>query len=236
MRPLALSSEAIVLVLVDQAVSVNVKLSQRDPTDVFNGKEREDRMTIHQRVCVRIRAVVLLAFAALITPTMAHAQQCQPGIDAAWETQRPSYDLLWALLIPRVGLLSGLVQAITDQPTYATLLSTARSIAAEVSSGRLVVTLPDGTVVVDTVQPDGDFPANANSYAHFKARSINENHNTRVAIMAAQTFPCGIGIETRPTVPGNAESHFAARLGAHLNSSGTARLSIFVSGLGAWDY
>jgi hypothetical protein len=32
------------------------------------------------------------------------------------------------------------------------------------------------------------------------------------------------------------ESHFAVRLGPHLFSSGTARLSVLVSGFGEWDY
>ena len=96
------------------------------------------------------------------------------------------------------------------------------------------MTLPDGTVVLDTFRPDGDTPANANSYAHFLAKSINENLNTRVAIAAAQTYPCGIGLESRvSTTTGRFESHFAARLGLHLSSSGTARLSMIAS---PWDY
>jgi hypothetical protein len=47
------------------------------------------------------------------------------------------------------------------------------------AGSRIVITLPDGTVVVDTSK-------NNNTYANFQAKAINENHNTRVAILDAQ--------------------------------------------------
>jgi hypothetical protein len=181
-----------------------------------------------------ILGVMLCASAIFASPMTAAAQQCQPGIDAAWEAHRPRYDLLWSGLIPSVENLTQALKLVNSQATYATLLASARSVAAGVPNGRLVMTLPDGTVVLDTRRPDGDVPANANSYAHFVAKSINENLNTRVAMSAAQMFPCGIAIETKvSTTTGSLESQFAVRLGPHLDSSGTARLSVTTS---PWDY
>jgi hypothetical protein len=169
----------------------------------------------------------------LATPTIARAQQCQPGIDAGWELWRSNYDLMWAVLTPNISNLTTLLNAMADQSSYGTLVAAARAVVANIDParfGRLVVTLPDGTVVLDTIRPDGDTPANANSFAHFQAKSINENLNTRVAIAAAQTYPCGIGIETRlSTTTGLFESHFSVRLGSHLSSRGTARLSMVAS-------
>ena len=169
----------------------------------------------------------------LATPTSARAQQCQPGIDQGWELWRPNYDLMWAVLTPNISNLTTLLNGVVDQSSYATLLAAARTVAAGIDParrGRLVVTLPDGTVVLDTFRSDGDTPANSNSFAHFQAKSINENLNTRVAMAAAQGYPCGIGIETKLSTTTSAfESQFAVRLGSHLSSRGTARLSMIAS-------
>lgn len=171
----------------------------------------------------------LLALVLLSVPSAGLAQVCQPGIDPAWEAHRTSYDQLWLALVPQTGTLTTLLNGVSDQSSYALLLNAARTIATTVPEGRVVITLADGTVVVDTSKADGRTPADANSFAHFTGKSINENHNTRVAIMAAQTYPCGLGIETRlSTSTGNVESYLAARLGEHLNSSGTVRLSVVV--------
>jgi hypothetical protein len=182
----------------------------------------------------RFRPAVLLAilcFGAIpAIPTAASEQQCQPGIDSEWERHRPDYDLLWTTLTPHIDDLTALVNVtVANAAAYSNLLGAARSIAASIPNGRLVVTLPDGTVVLDTSRADGETPANANSYPHFLAKTINENHNTRLAIMAAQMYACGIGIETKvSTTTGRLESYFAVRLGMafHLSSSGTARLSV----------
>jgi len=88
--------------------------------------------------------------------------------------------------------------------------------------------LPDGTVVVDTGKTDD--PTNTlpqgNSYQHFLDKTVNENHNSRVAIMSAQQYPCGLGVESKlSSSTGFVESYVAIRLGAQLDSNGTARLS-----------
>ena len=190
-------------------------------------------MTMNSRVRGMLTGAALSLALILAAPAIARAQQCQPGIDQGWSLWRENYDLMWATLTPNINDLASQLNTVHDQQSYATMVATARAIAAGIGNsrlGRVVMTLPDGTVVLDTYRPDGDTPANANSYAHFRAKSINENLNTRVAIAAAQTYPCGIGIETRlSTTTGSYESHFAVRLGTHLSSVGTARLSMIAS-------
>jgi len=200
---------------------------------------KEDLMIVTRRFRDVLATAALCMTVILATSTIARAQQCQPGIDAAWASYKPAYefmptyDVMWTTLTPNIANLTRLLDTVSDQSSYEMLLGAARSIAARIG-GRLVVTLPDGSVVVDTDRPDGETPANANSYEHFNARSINENDNTRVAVNAAQMFPCGIAIESKfNPASGLAEVHFAARLGPHLSSSGTARLSRVG---GPWDY
>ena len=118
--------------------------------------------------------------------------------------------------------------ALTDQTTYETLLASANTAAANIPTGRVVIALPDGTVVLDTARTDGD-PAvpTSNTYAHFQAKTINENHNSRVAFMTAQQYPCGVSVESKlSTSTGQTERYFALRLGTHLNSLGTVRISV----------
>jgi len=86
----------------------------------------------------------------------------------------------------------------------------------------------NGRSVLDTSKPDD--PNNqlgqGNSYDHFKNKTVNENHNSRVAIFSAQQFPCGLGIETKFSTSDNQdESYVSRRLGIHLDSEGTARIS-----------
>lgn len=152
---------------------------------------------------------------------------CQPGIGAAaWKN--PAYAPLYLTLFNNQGALRRLLQAVENQSTYQALLTRTRQIASSLSTGRMVITLPDGTVVVDTAAADdpGNTLPRGNSYKHFVDKTVNENHNSRVAIFSAQLYPCGVGIETKvSTTTGDDESYVAVRLGAHLNSAGTARLS-----------
>ena len=87
-------------------------------------------------------------------------------------------------------------------------------------SPRLVVTETDGTVIYDTAAGD------RNTYQNWKSKTINENHNTRVAIMTAQMFDCGVGYETKySSTVGTNQNYVAIRAGPYLNSAGTFRLS-----------
>ena len=152
---------------------------------------------------------------------------CLPGIENAVR-RNPIYQRLFAVLVLHKGQLAERLKDITDQASYQLLLTKARAVADKVTAGRVVVTLPDGTVVVDTAAADD--PTNTlpsgNSFQHFSEKTVNENHNSRVAILATQLYPCGIGVERKlSTSTGATESYLALRLGKHLDSTGTARLS-----------
>lgn len=156
------------------------------------------------------------------------AVACLPGIGPAFQAHAATYTLVLTTLQPQVASLQTLLGQVSDQTTYAALLTQARSVASSIANGRLLVSVPDGTVVLDTAKPDD--PNNTlpegNSYQHFQSKTVNENHNSRVAIFTAQEYPCGLGIESKlSTTTGVRESYVALRLGSHLDSVGTARLS-----------
>jgi hypothetical protein len=153
---------------------------------------------------------------------------CLPGLDVAYLAHPAQYNLVFNALVPKVGMLKTQLGLVVDQPSYATLLATSHTLANSITNGRLVVTVPDGTVVADTAKPDD--PANTlpagNSYMHFQSKTVNENHNSRVAIFSAQQWPCGFALESKlSTTTGVREDYVAIRLGNHLDSTGTARLS-----------
>jgi hypothetical protein len=166
---------------------------------------------------------LLLVFVALSIATFnaSAAGSCAPLV-ATKVTQAPYSGLNTILSSCLVNLTAKLI-AVKDQATYAPLLTESIACASHVlpaGHGRTVITLPDGTVVVDTSKGP------ANIFANFAAKKINENHNSRVAILDAQLYECGIGVETkRSTTDGVVENYVARRLGNYLDSSGTARLS-----------
>jgi len=115
-------------------------------------------------------------------------------------------------ITPAVPNVDTQLRAVVDQPTYQTSLTTAHNLASSFTNGRIVITLSDGTVVIDTGKPDDPMDATpgvqANSFGHFSAKTVNENHNSRLAIFLAQEYPCGIGIETKfSTSTGQTESY-----------------------------
>ncbi|SDY51632.1 hypothetical protein [Nitrosomonas sp. Nm33] len=135
-------------------------------------------------------------------------------------TQPPYSNLAAVLTDTEKVKLTNLLKAVKDDATYNKLLTEANAVAAMIANGRMMIALPDGTVVVDTAKG-----AN-NTFANFKVKAINENHNTRISILDAQLHDCGIGLEQKfSTTDGTKEVYFAKRLGAYLNSAGTARLS-----------
>lgn len=106
-----------------------------------------------------------------------------------------------------------------DSSNYDDFAAIGDLIAGRVTDGRLVVTIPDGTVVYETGQ--------TNSWANYQAKDINENHNTRVAVHDAQGTVCGVGYEKKLSSTTNqVEQYVAIRLGEYLCSEGTARLSV----------
>jgi hypothetical protein len=158
------------------------------------------------------------------------SKQCAPRVPQLIQTD-PVYAQLFQTLDPQVPQLKELLAAVVDQATYQSLLDLARSIAGGTATGRVLITLPDGTVVVDTSKSDDPSDltpdVQANSFQHFKNKTVNENHNTRISILDAQLWPCGLGVERKFSTTDNAfEIYLAQRLGPYLNNEGTARFSI----------
>jgi hypothetical protein len=152
-------------------------------------------------------------------------KKCAPRVQQLIQKD-PVYAELFQILGPQVPQLRTLVAAVVDQATYQNLLDLARSIASSIPTGRVLITLPDGTVVVDTSKPDNLPDVQANSFDHFKKKTVNENHNTRISILDAQLWPCGLGVERKFSTTDNvSEIYLAERLGPYLNNEGTARLS-----------
>jgi hypothetical protein len=187
--------------------------------------EQEDR-SMRVRGGIGASALALLTVAGLAgtshaqggLPGVVGEQDCQPGIDAEYAQDQANYDTLLAAVLPEVTALTADLQSLSAE-TYPELLTHAQTIAGRVPNGRVVLTLPDGTVVVDTGRSN-------NTYENFQAKTINENHNSRLAIFAAQHYPCSVGIERKFSTTSNAfEDALALRLGDHLSSQGTIRIS-----------
>jgi len=107
---------------------------------------------------------------------------------------------------------------------------------AHQASPRLLVALPDGTVVYDSAKAD-NFTSTViepgyNNYFTSRAKAINENHNSRVAVFVPQMFPCGVGYETKlSTTTSTIQAYVGIRAGKFLNNTGTFRWSINVPSL-----
>jgi hypothetical protein len=181
----------------------------------------------------RTLAAATLAAAVLFAPGAARAQcdraPCNPGFEAAFAAHQAAYTQIENALLAQRDNLNAKLQAVVDQATYASLLADARTLATSLPTGRVLITVPDGTVVMDTAKPDD--PTNTlpsgNSFQHFQRKTVNENHNSRIAIHDAQEWPCGVGLEAKfSTSTGQREFYMAVRLGNHLDSNGTTRMSI----------
>ena len=181
------------------------------------------------KVHMVLTATVLMASLFVTSPAQAQdAQPCQPGIGTAYfGAHSAEYQAIVGALLPAFGQMSTELAAMVDQTSYEALLASANTLAASLATGRVVVTLPDGTVVIDTARDDNTADPRSNSYAHFQAKTINENHNSRLAILGAQQFACGIAVESKlSSSTGLTESYVAIRVGEHLDSLGTIRMSI----------
>ncbi len=169
-----------------------------------------------------VSGVVLLATSG--TARAQDAQTCEPGLLTQFNgPHQADYIALITALVAGAPSATNLIAdlaTVHDQPTYATLLTDAQGVANKLATGRIVVALPDGTVVVDTSK------GALNTFANFQAKTINENHNSRVAIFTAQEYPCGIAVERKfSSTDGTIETYFSLRAGSHLDSLGTIRIS-----------
>ena len=112
-----------------------------------------------------------------------------------------------------------IVNNATDQATYA--IGATKLLTLSSSGFRILVALPDGTVRFDSSKTTNNTWANANS------KTINENHNTRPAIMSAQLTCDGNGNEIKfSTSTGAFEAYSAKRIVNEYGSNGgTVRVS-----------
>ena len=112
-----------------------------------------------------------------------------------------------------------------DQATYANALAAVQSWvtqnAANINGLRVVLTLADGTVAVDTSK-------NNNSFSNFQSKIINENHNSRIAILCSLLSNSGISLETKFSTTTRSKSYdIAQRMGQSPEESiGCLRISI----------
>jgi hypothetical protein len=191
---------------------------------------KEDAMNRMKAKLSMLVTVMGCVGALALTASPADAQTCQPGIGTALAgPQMARYQTLINALVPSLGSLGAQLVAVVDQATYQTLLTTANAVAATPSlgtTGRVLITVPDGTVLLDTARDDDTGDPTSNSYQHFLDKTINENHNSRVAVFVAQEYPCGVGVESKlSTTTGQREVYFSYRVGTHLDSYGTIRIS-----------
>jgi hypothetical protein len=86
---------------------------------------------------------------------------------------------------------------------------------------RSVITLSDGTVAYDSSKSN-------NSHANYTAKNINENHNSRVAILQALLGNSGVGFETKYSTSTNKMSYYLAQRVGNSNSDtmGVIRISV----------
>ena len=88
---------------------------------------------------------------------------------------------------------------------------------------RVVVTLADGTVVIDTFADS--------TFAKYTTNSINENHNSRLAILTALMSNAGTGFEKKySSTVGNDKVYYyyASRMGSSAqNALGVVRVSAY---------
>ena len=89
------------------------------------------------------------------------------------------------------------------------------------SKSRLLCTLADGTVFYDSGSKV------ENSYANFRSKSINENHQSRAAIQKAILSEDGLGWEAKFSTSTNSyEQYVAMRIGmSQQDAMGVTRLS-----------
>ena len=138
-------------------------------------------------------------------------------------TYNTLYQTLYKAIIDKKLYLA--IDTIVDAPTYDAFLLLIRT--SFDPKYRIVPTLPDGTVVLDTSYPIGD---QRNTYASFSMEIVGPDHNTRIAILKTQFEEAGVGYETKfSTTVKQQQSYVAIRLGKYLESSGSIRISETIS-------
>ena len=96
------------------------------------------------------------------------------------------------------------------------------------TTARILVCLPDGTVFYDSSRNvSGTVSTKTNTWINADNKTINENHNTRAAIINAQLVEDGVSFESKfSTSTDNYEDYVAVRIGAQGANAGTVRYSV----------
>ena len=113
-----------------------------------------------------------------------------------------------------------IVDSESQYDSFVSLITKLFGVVIGTESPRILVTESDGTVVMDSSKT-------TNTYANWKAKKINENHNTRVAVLNSQLQEGGVGCETKySSSTGTKQVYVATRAGAFLEAAGSFRLSV----------
>lgn len=189
-------------------------------------------------------ACVGAALLAVAINTAAFAAPCAFGVSKL--IKQAPYQALFNTLHPNVDELTTAVDAVLTAANTAAKETAYNAMVTQIetvlfpgigATPRLLLAESDGTVIYDSAQigktvtnstascgTTGSVPRN--SYPSFCTKQVNENHNSRVAILDAQLSGCGLGLETKFSTSVNKfQAGVAERMGAYLNNSGTARYS-----------
>ena len=123
---------------------------------------------------------------------------------------------------PRINGLN-LPQSVSEYNNVLTLCNSIKTdMGVKFNKPRVLFCSQDGTVVVDTGK-------STNTFENYTGKSVNENHNSRVAIMFAQLslFGAGLGVENKYSGSINTNQLYAATIvnGTRFSNSGTFRIS-----------
>ena len=90
---------------------------------------------------------------------------------------------------------------------------------------RVLVALADGTVCYDSSK------GIENTYSNFQSKSINENHNSRIAILQSLLSNSGVGSESKFSTSTNTATNYLAQRISFTSGSpmGTIRVSVVES-------
>ena len=121
----------------------------------------------------------------------------------------------------------------TNYPIFAQCFTALSTAATEdsVNGIRLLFCEADGTVIYDSgKRASATIPVDLNTRDNYIDKSINENHNSRIAILKALLSASGRGYEVKRSTSSSGsistESYVAVRLGTSSeNSVGTMRIS-----------
>jgi len=185
--------------------------------------------------------VVCLGILSINTQLTAHSssdQKCATNVkklikhNCAYQTVS---DVLSSTVISDISSLLYNVQTV-GSTAYAALLAYAVALAATLPTGNVIIADSNGNVAVDVAQ------GGTNTYANYQSGSIAPNQMSNIAVIDAQAWPCGLGVQSvySNTLPG-IQNVVAKRLNAipfsnvgsnsYLNSLGTVLMSVDASSI-----